>query len=563
MSNKRLLLTILMSLALCLNVAGQSDQKNQNDELKAKALSLLVSLAGEVGTLQSSENRARIGSNLIDSLWVHDEQRARNLVLTVQNDIRTALQSPPGEDESDRWNYMVFMKLRLESVERIAKHDPVLALEFLNSTKPTWTEPLPFGDGADYVKQTEFRLARKLADKHPEATLRIGREILERGLSDDLVELLQVLGRKHRYETQVLYRESLAKLKSIDPTKAWSTTSFINTLAYSLNQSVLDSASIQEFIRTLKTLIASVDCTRTDPEEYAKANFCAVTQSVIQKLTQDLRSKTPTSQPEYYPRNIYELMNDQTVDEVLALIPEYPTMAQNIYWYAAIKAASEGDLERARQIASQQKSESGREQLLAQINGFDISEKIKAENLNRLYASLGKMKLPARVLGLVWAASAVGESDRPLALKLLKHADGIVDEIRPGRDKAKAQILLAASYSLERNERGFAIVESLVPKLNELVMSAMNLDGFEATYVREGEWNMTGAGSVGDLLTVFSTYAGNFAWYDFDKSVSFARNFDRPEIRIMAQLKLAQSILSGPPKRPRFGTHMREYFERQ
>lgn len=560
---KRLPLTILISLVLCSNVASQSTQKSQNDELKAKAFSLLVSLAREVGTLQSSENRARIGSNLLDSLWVHDEQRARNLALMVQNDVRTALQAPPSEDQSDQWNYMVFLKLRLETVERIANHDPVLALEFLNSTTPTWTEQLPNGTGAEYVKQTEFRLARKLADKNPEATLRIGREILARGLSNDLIELLQVLSRKHSYETQVLYRESLAKLKTVDPTKDWSTTNFINTLAYSLNPPVVDSASIQEFIRTVKMLLASVDCTRSDPEDYTKSNFCGVAQGVIQKLTQDLRNKTPTTSSDYYSGNIYELLNDLTVDETLELLPEYPQMSRLIHLYAAMKAASEGDLERARQIASQQKDEGGRQQIMAEIEGFEVSEKIKTENLSRLNAALEKMKLPGRVLSLVWAAQALGGSDRPLALKLLKQADGVVEEIKPGRDKARAQILLAAAYCLEKDERGFVIIDSLLPKLNELVISAMRLDGFEASYVREGEWNMTGAGSVGDLLTGLSAQAGHFAWYDFDKAVGFAGNFERPEIRIMSQLKLAQSILKGPPKRPRFGRNLMDYFERQ
>jgi hypothetical protein len=59
---------------------------------------------------------------------------------------------------------------------------------------------------------------------------------------------------------------------------------------------------------------------------------------------------------------------------------------------------------------------------------------------------------------------------------------------------------------------------------------------------------MTGAGSVGSLLTNLARNAGYFAWSDFDRAVTLTGQFERSEIRMMAQLKLAQGILAGPPK---------------
>jgi hypothetical protein len=60
---------------------------------------------------------------------------------------------------------------------------------------------------------------------------------------------------------------------------------------------------------------------------------------------------------------------------------------------------------------------------------------------------------------------------------------------------------------------------------------------------------MTAAGGVGDLLTRLAQNAGYFAWLDFDRAVTLTAQFERPEIRMMAQLKLAQGILAGPPQR--------------
>ena len=82
-----------------------------------------------------------------------------------------------------------------------------------------------------------------------------------------------------------------------------------------------------------------------------------------------------------------------------------------------------------------------------------------------------------------------------------------------------------------------------------LVAAAVKLDGYDNHYLRDGEWNMSSAGGVGSLLTRLSQSAAYFAWCDFDRALNLAAQFERPELRLMAQLKLAQGILTGPPKR--------------
>ena len=96
-----------------------------------------------------------------------------------------------------------------------------------------------------------------------------------------------------------------------------------------------------------------------------------------------------------------------------------------------------------------------------------------------------------------------------------------------------------------------------MPKLNELIAAAAKLDGYDTRYLTDGEWNMTGEGELGRILTFLAQNAAYFAWRDFDRAVNLAAQFDKQEIRIMAQLKLAQGILAGPPKRPRM--RLQEY----
>src|SRR5262249_51903172 len=99
-----------------------------------------------------------------------------------------------------------------------------------------------------------------------------------------------------------------------------------------------------------------------------------------------------------------------------------------------------------------------------------------------------------------------------------------------------------------KSDRGLSIMQSLVPKLNELVEASAKLDGIEHRYLRNGEWNMTGEGILGEILTALAQNAGYFARCDFDRAVSLSSQFERTEIRITAQFSLARGVLRGPSK---------------
>ncbi|HEU4508751.1 MAG TPA: hypothetical protein VFR78_10970 [Pyrinomonadaceae bacterium] len=132
-------------------------------------------------------------------------------------------------------------------------------------------------------------------------------------------------------------------------------------------------------------------------------------------------------------------------------------------------------------------------------------------------------------------------------MKLLDQASGVIDLLQPAWRQTGAEIGLAIMYCQFKSDRCFQIMEALVPKFNQLVDSALKLDGFDTQYLRDGEWNMSANGRVGELLTSLAQHAGFFAWADFDRAVSLSHQFERTEIRLMAQVKLAQSVLAGPP----------------
>jgi len=495
---------------------AQTQQDDNNAALRDKAFSLLESVAGQLNTLQSGENRARLGANIVDSLWKHDEKRARALLFLVQEDINAGLDVKKKLDQTDEHTFMVFSKLRVDTAERVAKYDGEAALAFFQATAPRSDKPLP-----EFLlhneRELELRLARQVAAINPDAALKVARKSLDQGFSSDVVALLTQLNSKHKEQALVLYKEIVQKIRDADLVSNWEARTFVETLAQSFKPPAADAATFRELVALLTSTALAHGCANKLNDLDERVDFCQwVTALVPRMQTFDPRAAklkhwTEDDQPEEQSGSTFDLtevVQDITPDDEARRL----MLAQRDF-YEKLRALDDGTLA----------------EIEASINAIEDAEK-RFGVLTELYRQYG------------------GNNPKA-ALKLLSQASEIVDTMRPGQQQTRSQIRLAMMYCLEKNDRGLSIMESLLPKLNELVDVAAKLDGYDTRYLRDGEWNMSANGAVGELLTVLAQNAGYFAWCDFDRAVSLAGRFDRTEIRLMAQVKLAQGILAGPPKR--------------
>jgi len=561
----RVLLASLLSLALFASSAQaqQSNTKTQDPEvaaLREKAFSVLESVAGQITTLQSAENRARLGANVVDSLWDHDEKRARDLLQLVESDIRMELLKYDSRSPG-RFNIMVFLKLRVDTVERIAKHDAQAALSFLKNTKPNPDQPLP-----KYAEQSteglEMRLAQKVARDNPEAALLLARESLDHELSHQLVPLLLRLNKKHRESAQELFKDIVAKLQRVDLLSNWEARYFAASLANSFAPPAANESSFRDLISVFVTAALKNGCSQKPTDEDGRTQFCAWLASEVPDMEKfdaraaQLRHWKANSEVEYersgaYDDELYDVLEEGTAENAIAFATKHPHVAAQLSWQLIERARMAGNIDEARKIVNALITDpEARQTMLARLDKYEKRTEINEAMLAEMEATLEKIAQPSdRATYLLGQAHRIGVSDRSLALKLLGRASGIIDTITPGKNQTRAQLLLAIMYCYEKSGRGMAMMESLVPRLNELVDVAARLDGFDTNYLRDGEWNMSANGPVGELLTILSNFAAPFAWQDFDRAVSLASGFDRPEIRMMAHVKLAQGILAGPPKR--------------
>jgi hypothetical protein len=528
-----------------------------------KAFELLDSVADQVGTLRSPENRARIGSNVADLLWSHDERRARGIFVAVEEDINAGLRDSDTDEQRHRHTMLVFGQLRGNIIERIAKHDPELAMEFLRATRPPEDEQRPYE--MEDEKSLELRLAGMIATRNPQLALKLGLQSLAKGFSEDLLPVLAQLQRTDKATSLSFYKAIVDKLKDANLAQDYLAMELVMSLAQNFPPPLADEQVYRDLIGVLWKTAEANDCANANTKTDDAPPICFQIASLLPRIEKyygaraaPLKRWTPEAQsPEEAASmsrwgEIREVLEKGTVDEIMALAASYPEFQTPIYSRAYDRARESGDLARARKIAGDFPDEAQRPYLIAQLDKAQglkaaVTPEQMAEIQRRLNSITGDAQ---RIRFLMYAAGQIGGGDRKAALGLLNQADQLLSSGQPGKAQVEGQITLAVLYCSLRSDRGLALMEALMPRLNELVAAAAALDGFDNNYLREGEWTMTSAGGVGSILTQLAQSAGYFANFDLERSITLAAQFERPELRLMAKSKIAQALLSTPTNQP-------------
>ena len=230
--------------------------------------------------------------------------------------------------------------------------------------------------------------------------------------------------------------------------------------------------------------------------EIEKFDSCAVR---LRHWKQDSDSESNSMVLPY--EAVDELVKEDAVEDLEALALKHPNMQPIIYQRLIQQAREDGDYQKARKYIERYVPDADRQrELLGEIDEEKKWLTVNEERLAQIQTRLAETPDPQQqVWFLAMTANMFGLRDRNAALKLLNQASGIVDTMTPGKKQTESRLMLAVLYCYEKSDRGFAIMESVVPKLNELVDTAAKLDGYDTNYLRDGEWNMSANGSVGEL----------------------------------------------------------------
>jgi hypothetical protein len=546
------LLVLFPAAAAAQEVAPTPPREKELDPaIEKKVNDLVDSLSEQIGNLHTPSNRIRFECAIADLIWTRDEKRARALYKSAAQEIVARI---PDIDLSDPQVYQEINwlnQLRQEIINQIADHDPELALSFLRETR--FKTPDDARVSADMEANLELQLAQRIVATDPARALSLARSSLARGQWWALTPLLNQLQRKDPKSALTLYQAIVAHVKDdIDrnqqsATSAWSLLStyqppqadpdtYRDLMAALVSAALNISPGSQSSFNFLNQLNASL----SQIEKYAPERLIAVRQWI-----ESVDRLSDPNQRMY--REMSRIGQNGTVEDMLAAAPKYPKEFQTtLYQQAAWKAFQNGDAARARQIVSDFISDPvQRRQMLDQFENqslYSAANQNKPDSARQLVNSIKNIEQRVQMAARL-ATQMAAKGDKKGALDLLDELRGSLASLPNNSTLIFAKIQLARSYAPLDLDQSFALIQPILVKSNELVVAAAVLDGFEQRYLRDGEWASQGGSSLGNLIGNLEQTLAALARLDFDRACGLSDQFDRPEIRMMTQLQIAQSVL--------------------
>jgi len=233
-----------------------------------------------------------------------------------------------------------------------------------------------------------------------------------------------------------------------------------------------------------------------------------------------------------------DVYQNGSVDDLLALTRMFPDFRDVGQGFVIRKVMESGDFERARKLANEftWKDGSDRPIILKQID--DAQRQVNEDTSAEIFREAEGLRSEGETFYFLFrTADQIGTKNRQTTLRLLDRASEYVNKGPAEQWQMQWQIGIAVRYCQVKSDRCFTMMEPIVRRMNELVSAAAKLNGFDNRYLADGEWIMTAEGGVGSLLTMMAQNAVYFALSDFDRAIAMSTQFERREIRMMAQLK--------------------------
>jgi len=554
----RYLLLLLLAVALVpvKTFSQQVNDKQTDEALRQKAYKVLESLANEIGSLKSGENRTRMGSNIARSLWPHNEAKARAMFATVTKEIKAGLSEDEGNDPDRYRAKPKFVKLREDTALRIGMFDPEWAVKFLEETTPT-----DIGISDKKHDELNLQLAMVVARKNPDLALKLGRETLNHGVSEMQLAFIYELNKKSRAHASAFLAEMVKIAPYRDIRHSMDNEQIYLSLARLVEPNLRTDPAFRDLMKYFTDLALEAGCGNKDYKDsdgfcYRIGILIPFMERVDAKRVAPLKHLTRKGAfpYEWSPEltQYADVYQNGSLDDLLALIPKFPDFREAGRSFVIRKLLGFGDFERARKFANEftWKEPSTKDEVTKMI---DDAQRIMNEDSSPEILRIAALSREEDAFNLLFRkATEIGAKNPQTTVKLLDAASELWEKVPPQRGQMQYQIGIAMRYCQVKSDRCFTMMESIIRKLNELVSAATTLNDFDNNYLDNGEWNMTAEGGVGTLLTMLAQNAVFFALCDFDRAMALTSQFERREIRMMAQLKLAQGVLDGPPRKPLF-----------
>jgi hypothetical protein len=521
---------------------------------KTKARALLTEVLESLPSLHQVQTRIRIKEQVGQLLLPSDEKQATKLLIEVIKEAQDYLQSLPLETDDYYADSGWCRQIRYEAIQILAIRNPEAALDLFIATRivddDSENPEMAYSPEAQY----EQSLIAQVAAKSPQRAYDLAEARLKSGYSPQLIQTIQSLQGSDKNLATKLTKTVTSKL---------------------LSESLIESPQAAEMLMTLLRVSSGIPNSRpnTNSDEVANLLSAEDQKALVQKaITEAIEFKGTPNDPtsaqrvssqmllfslkslpnikidEIVPgagakieKKMAELgyggyqnsdewskyekaLNDSSTDaamETLSQAPDY--VRQQFMGRLAQKAASTGDISRAREIVNQQvKNPREKQRMMVQLE----------QQLANYYANKGDMeealKHVAKIPSVSSRAELVGEfanrigqgEKKTKALQLLETAKSLVTtSIRPETaEQMVALYQLAGAFSHYDSQRALNILEPLIQQFNELADAAKVLNGFGGEYFQNGELKLHDGNSLTQLTSPMANTLGELSIIDFDKA---------------------------------------------
>jgi len=469
-------------------------------------------------------------------------------------------------------SYWSLARLRAQTLRTVARRDPQLALDLFRASSPEAPEGADPGM-LDQELNLEQEIAGQAIETDPKRALAIAQESLKKGISFGLLGLLNRLQQKDSEAASRLASDIVKKIQTENP----STDTQAHFVAMELLRTVLHSEGdepdgVGQGNKERKGLTLD-DATIRDLAEAVigpaltasgnSSNLLIRLQDVLPDLEKRLPERAPQLRQRFAEINqspdpegkawiqFGTLVRNGSPDAVLAAAAEAPPqIRKNFYQMAAGKLLESGEVERARKIATDNLSGAERDQFLAEIDRVAIAndgKQGKIDEARKIISRLATREMRASAYAELAVNIMAAQADRKLALEVLDEARKLISNPAENQKQIDALLQVAKAYALVEPSRTFDLLDPLIDQANEMLAAAALLDKFGAAqgFFKKGEILLQNSflQANGPYLQHLIAVA-SLARADFEHTKATVNRFQRSEVRLMACLLIAQSVLS-------------------
>lgn len=574
---------------------SQSDKEKTKKELEERAVHMLDQAVGDASSLKLPQNRAVVYGMAGDLYWKFDAKRARELFRNAAGEILTFNSETEKERKDNTEPYYEFFgnDVRSEVLSLVAKHDADLALEMLLQTRPAnlseamarHGRPDARQEGGGYfsfdpdrrrVQQEialEQRFALLAADDNPDRAIKLIKDSLSKGISWNVMPLLQKLYKKDEKKASALADDVIKKIVETDLTKRnEDLNAAIGMLQNSTNPNRTPDTKEKVFKFSdaqLKDLGNKIANTFLQPSNslgiaMSMARVMPSLEKVVPEravlLKQRQAELTKNMPPELRSmQRQQKLWNmNSTPEEILAEIPKLNEIEKrSAYQSLANRIGSLDDDARAKRLIDQIPDEKARENAADAYESGKISRASKDGKLDdarKMISNLTKKKTQIqKLVALAMEFHKKGtEEDIKTAASLMKDAKGLANEYPEDEDELGDLMEVVKGYAIVDPDEAFRIFEPIVDQINDFVQASAILSKYNKRNraFKRGELVMRSNGFSWDgfLLFRYATQMQMLGKADLNRMSTLSDRFQRGDSRTIVKLFVAQGFLKDEKK---------------